>query len=77
METLLLKTSDLNFQYDFIIRHCLPVALFHIMNIVIHLIEVLWRDLEIILHHIQTMSMLPWRRYAFRWAPTSRMWMHC
>lgn len=36
METLLLKISDLSFQYDFIIKHCLPVAPFHII-----LIEVL------------------------------------
>lgn len=38
METLLLKISDLIFQYDFTIRHCFPVAPFHI---VVHLIEVL------------------------------------
>ena len=36
METLLLEISDLIFQYDFIIKHCLPGAPFHII-----LIEVL------------------------------------
>lgn len=38
METLLLKMTDLISQYDFTIRHCLPVAPFHI---IVHLIEVL------------------------------------
>lgn len=74
METLILKMIDLNFQYDFIVKHYFLDVLFHILILIIKRLE---QNLEIILHHIQTISTLPWRRYASRWAPTSRMWMLC
>lgn len=68
------KLQDLNSQYDFTIKCYLLDVLSHIMTLRIDLFEQVH---DLILHHIQTTSMLPWRRYAFRWAPTSRMWMLC
>lgn len=74
METLILKMIDLDFQYDFIVKHYFLDVLFRILILIIKRLE---QNLEIMLHLIQTTSMLPWLIYAFRWAPTSRMWMLC
>lgn len=60
--------------YDFLINRYGHDAVSHTLIMIIELLSEMG---ETMLHHIQTMSTLPWRRYAFRWAPTSRMWMLC
>ena len=72
--TKLAITLEANFQYDSTIKYYLLDVLFHILVIII---DVLSEMGETMLHLIQTTSTLPWRRYASRWAPTSRMWMLC
>ena len=71
---LMSKLMVANSRYDFLINRYGHDAVSHTLTLLIDKLE---QNLENMLHHIQTMSMLPWRRYASRWAPTSRMWMPC
>lgn len=74
MLTKLIKMKVLYLRNDFITNHYLLDVFSHTMIMIIDAYLHLHEDM---IHHIQTTSMLPWRRYASRWAPTSRMWMHC
>lgn len=74
MLTKLAITLEAKSLYDFLINRYGHDAVSHTLIMIIELLSEMG---ETMLHHIQTTSMLPWRRYASRWAPTSRMWMLC